>query len=68
VPDQIGLLAQFDALHLAPSAGIEQAQLDAFGVFGEEGEVDALAVPGSATWRRCSGPDGGNGKVHGGIS
>jgi hypothetical protein len=65
VPDQIGLLTQFDALHFAPSVGIEKAQFDTFGVFRKEGEVDALAVPGSTAWSGSARPDGREGKVHG---
>jgi hypothetical protein len=44
VPDLIGLLGQADALQLAPTATIEEAQLDGLGRLGEQGEVDAGAV------------------------
>ncbi len=60
VPDLVRLLAQRDALQLAPPAAIEQAQLDAFRMLGEQREVDALAVPRSALRKRFTGPDGGD--------
>src|SRR6185369_1497277 len=52
VPDLVGVLGELDALVLALAAGIEQAQLDAGGVRGEQGEVDAFAVPGCTAWVR----------------
>ena len=45
VPDEIGALAKRDALRLAPSRLVEEAELDPLGVAREEGEVHALAVP-----------------------
>jgi len=46
-----------DALDFAPAARIEQAELYALGVLGEQREVDARPVPGGAERIRRSGPD-----------
>ena len=48
VPDIIGTLRHVDALDLAAALRVEQAQLDALGILGEEREVDAGAVPRGA--------------------
>ena len=48
MPHLVGLLAHRHAFDLALTFRIEQAQLDAFRVLGEQGEVDALSVPGRA--------------------
>src|SRR5207245_2200816 len=58
VPDEVGALAQLDALELAPSARVEQAELDARRVLREEREVDAGAVPGRAERMSAAAPDG----------
>ncbi len=60
VPDHVGMLAHVDALDFMLAGRIEDAQLDAFGMFGKQGEVDALAIPGCATRIGRTGPDGGN--------
>ena len=36
---------------------VEEAQFDAGSDLGEEGEVDACAIPGGSEWLRLSGPD-----------
>src|SRR5690606_32601309 len=59
VPDVVGPLAQLDAVRLAAADAVEQAQFDALGTFGEDREVDALAVPGRSARVRTAGPDGG---------
>jgi hypothetical protein len=46
VPDEVGALAQLQALELAAAFRLEQAELDALGALGIEGEIDARAVPG----------------------
>ena len=48
VPDLVGVFRQHDAVDLALARGVEQAELDLFGVRREQREVDALAVPGGA--------------------
>src|SRR5882724_13633983 len=48
VPDLVCVFRQLQSLDLAPAAGIEEAQLDLFGVLGKEREVNALPVPMSA--------------------
>src|SRR5690606_22406422 len=58
VPDEVGALAQLDALDLAPALGVEQAQLDPLGVLRIQREVDAFAVPGGAQGRGPAAPDG----------
>src|SRR5665213_4060853 len=45
VPDFVGEFGQRVTRDLAPSARVEDAQVDALGVGGEEREVDAGAVP-----------------------
>ena len=45
VPDRIGVFRERDALDFAPSAGIEKAQIDLFGVLRKQREVYAGAVP-----------------------
>ena len=51
VPYGVGAFAQRHAL-LAPRI-VEQAQIDGSRVFGEEGEVDAFAIPGRSQGRRA---------------
>ena len=63
MPDQVGLLAQLDALQLAPARVVEDAQFDFLRVFGEQREVDALAVPGCPERIGAAGPDRVN-RVH----
>ena len=58
MPDEVGALAQLHALDLAPATRIEQAELDALGVLGEEREVHSRTVPGGAERMRPSAPDG----------
>src|SRR5262249_44995177 len=41
---------------LLPLVGVEEAELDALGVLGEEREVRALAVPHRAEGERLAGP------------
>ena len=55
VPVERVALGQLDA-RLCPVV-VEEAQLDSFGVLGEEREVRALAVPGRAERERRPGPD-----------
>jgi hypothetical protein len=55
VPDVIRVLNQGDARRLGELGPVEQAQLHAGGVLGEEGEVDAGAVPGRAERIRLAG-------------
>src|SRR4029079_1785453 len=64
MPDLIGLLAQRDALQLAPPAIIEQAQLDAIRKLREQREVDPLAVPRRTLRKGFTGPDGGDRTGH----
>ncbi len=45
VPDEVGALGQARAHHLAATALVEDADLDGIGVLGEDGEVDAVAIP-----------------------
>ena len=58
MPDQVGLLGQFDLADSFCRLGrIEQTQLDARGVFGIEGDVDAPPIPGGAQRIRSARPD-----------
>ena len=59
VPDLVGELGQRDPLDLAPALGVEQAELDAAGVGGEDRDVHARSVPGGAERERQSGRDTG---------
>ena len=61
VPDEVGALAELDALELAPAARVEEAELDARCVLGKEREVDPGAVPGRAERMRAAAPDGARG-------
>ncbi len=45
VPDVVGAFGEPDAVRLGPPEIVEEAQLDAGGVFGKEREVDAVAAP-----------------------
>jgi hypothetical protein len=60
VPDEIGALAQRDALHLALAGLLEQAQLDLLGVAREQREIHPFAVPGRAERMRGTRPDLGH--------
>src|SRR5689334_8205333 len=44
VPRVVRAFLQLDSLQLAAAGAVEDAELDFFGVLGEEGEVDAFAV------------------------
>src|SRR6185503_18096167 len=55
MPVEDGVLGDVDT-HLAALV-VEEAELDALGVFGEEREVRAAAVPDRAERERPSGPD-----------
>src|SRR4051812_11894130 len=57
VPDLIGLLANPNAVSLAPSGFVKKAELDALCVFGKQCEVNSLAIPGCAQGIRFSRPD-----------
>ena len=58
VPDHVGLLGQEDARAFGGGEGrVEETQFDAGGVLGEDGEVDADAVPRRAKRIRGSWPD-----------
>ena len=58
VPHLIGALAQHDLVRLDRVVfAVEQAQLDAGRVLGEDREVDALAVPSCAEWIGLAWPD-----------
>ena len=48
VPDLVGVLEELDALELPLAPGVEEAELHAGGVRGEEREVDPEPVPGGA--------------------
>ena len=51
VPDLVGVLRKgMRWLSCLRVGGVEQAQLDLGGVFGEQGEVDAGPIPGRAQW------------------
>ena len=56
VPRRLG---EVEPLHLDPvRRGVEQADLDAGGDPGEDGEVDALAIVRCASWIGVARPDG----------
>ena len=57
VPHFVGISRQGQPGDLAPAAGLEQAQLDPFGMGREEGEIDPAAIPGGAQGCRVAGPD-----------
>ena len=59
VPDLVRVLGQRHPRRLAPTAGIEKAQLDPLGVHREQREVDAAAVPVGAERIRRAGPHAG---------
>ena len=48
VPDLVGAFRHLEALDLAPSRRIEQAELEPGGVGGKDGEIGAEPVPGGA--------------------
>ena len=58
VPDLVGTLDERDALELAATRRIEDAQLDALGMLREHGEVHAFAVPVRAHRGRAARPYG----------
>ena len=58
VPDHVGLLGQRNHQRLGFRLGrIEQAQLYASRMFGEQREVDADAIPGGTEWVGSPRPD-----------
>jgi hypothetical protein len=58
VPYLIAALPELDPLRLdAGFRMVEEAQLDSPSVFGEDGEVRSLSVPGGAERCRMTGPD-----------
>ena len=60
VPDVAGTFRQSDALGLVGIVGaVEEAELDRGGVLGEQGEIDARAVPKGAKRERRAGPGPG---------
>jgi hypothetical protein len=58
MPDLIGLLRQHHAVDLAPSFGVEQAQLDLLGMLREQREIHAFSIPGCPQRVRATGPNG----------
>jgi hypothetical protein len=57
VPDLVRVLGQRHPRRLTPPGGIEQAQLDPFGMQREQREVDAASVPVRTERIRLAGPD-----------
>ena len=58
VPDLVGLLPHRDSRHLRRSVGVlEEAEFHGRGVFAENREVDAAAVPCGAQGVRVAGVD-----------
>ena len=57
VPGLIRVFGERNAVQLAPPARIEEAELDLFGVLGEEREVDPPPIPGRTARIRPAGPD-----------
>ena len=51
----VGELGQADALDLAAAVGVEEAELHRLGIGREQGEVDAVSVPGRAQRLRPAG-------------
>src|SRR5713226_1780822 len=41
---------------LTPAFGVKEAKLDPFRVFGKEGKIHTLSVPGSPHWVRLTAP------------
>ena len=58
MPDVTGLLGQGDARGFFAVSVVEQTQLDADGMFGKDGEVGTVAIPGRTEWVGAPGPDG----------
>src|SRR5689334_3605437 len=57
VPDLVGLFPQGDTRHLLRRVWlVEETQLHAYGIFGEERKIDARAVPRGAERIRLSWP------------
>ncbi len=48
MPDVLGTLRHFDALELAATLTVEQAQLDLLGIGREQREIGAASVPAGA--------------------
>ncbi len=44
VPNSVGIFGQSDALELTPAVLVEETQLDAFGMRGEEREIRATRI------------------------
>ncbi len=59
VPDLVGVFRQIEALDLLAALVVEDAELDPRRVGGEEGEVDAQAVPGGTERMRQAFQDAG---------
>jgi hypothetical protein len=59
VPDLIGVLWQRHTIDLAYTRGIEEAELHSLGMPREQGEVDALTVPGRTQRIGFARPDAG---------
>ena len=58
MPDLVGLLGHADADLLVGGVGaVKEAEIDAGGVLGIEGEVDAVAAPRGAQGIRLAEPD-----------
>jgi hypothetical protein len=67
VPDEVGALAQGEALHLLLPGLVEQAQLHLLGVARVDREVDALVVRRGAEGIGGAGPELGSGMGCGGL-
>src|SRR5690606_1297242 len=59
MPHLIGVLAKLDRRRRGAPVALEKHELHALRVLGEQREVDALAVPGSAERIGAARPDGG---------
>ena len=59
MPDLIGILGQHQALDLALTGRVEQAEFDLFGMGGKEREIDAFAIPVGTKRVGFAGPHAG---------
>src|SRR5262245_42378495 len=58
MPNMVGLLRQGNPIDFfILIRAIKEAELDARGIFGEEGEVDSIPIPGGTEGIRLSRPD-----------
>jgi hypothetical protein len=57
MPDLVGVFGQDDAVGFALAVGVEQAQLDLFGMGRKQREIDPEAIPGGPQRMRPSRPD-----------